>query len=434
MARRSSRVTGNAVAHAGARNNKSNVRGSAAVVGALEGRLIQCTGTWSDWLPIDIKPGQFWAKGTLTNGQCFGWRHQPGIQEDDQFTGVLCDQVLQIRQSDPMSMALYRVAIPHHNNDQGQVSKSRTRLHHFLRSDADLSAHYKQWASSDLQFSAFPEHFAGIRLLQQDPVECLFSFICSSNNHITRITSILNKLRDRFGVDIMVVDGVVYKQFPTIASLAASSEEELKSLGLGYRARYIHQTAIALSNRPDNFLHDFHQRSQVEIQTELCQLMGIGRKVADCISLFSMNQLQVVPVDTHVLQIALKHYRDRIGSITKSQTLTPKVYNQISTGFVSVFGELAGWAHSILFTADLPQFRDHLSPKKLDTNLETGTAAEFNKTDVKPETNEVKCNTEQLDIKLRVNLKCESDGIKRKIPLDSVLSDLKRPTRARRCL
>ena len=36
------------------------------------------------------------------------------------------------------------------------------------------------------------------------------------------------------------------------------------------------------------------------IRKELVELKGVGRKVADCISLFSLDCPGLVPVDTHV--------------------------------------------------------------------------------------------------------------------------------------
>ncbi len=38
---------------------------------------------------------------------------------------------------------------------------------------------------------------------RQDPAECLFSFICSSNNNIARITLMLDRLRSTYGEDLV---------------------------------------------------------------------------------------------------------------------------------------------------------------------------------------------------------------------------------------
>ncbi len=73
----------------------------------------------------------------------------------------------------------------------------------------------------------------------------------------------------------------------------------------------------------------------------------MGPKVADCIALFSMDKSTAIPVDTHVFQIATRDYG------LKMKTLTMKGYQQVRDVFVKRFGAYAGWAHSVLFAADL---------------------------------------------------------------------------------
>jgi N-glycosylase/DNA lyase len=80
-------------------------------------------------------------------------------------------------------------------------------------------------------------------------------------------------------------------------------------------------------------------------------------------------------VDTHVHKIAIKHYGLK-GSLTSKATMTPKLYDEISTRLVAVWGNYAGWAHSVhimhdhgklrrlmrmqvLFTSDLKAFASH---------------------------------------------------------------------------
>jgi N-glycosylase/DNA lyase len=70
-----------------------------------------------------------------------------------------------------------------------------------------------------------------------------------------------------------------------------------------------------------------------------------------------MDQPAVIPVDTHVYQIAAKHYLKHLP-LSKKTSITEKTYNEISGKMQSVFGSHAGWAHSVLFTADLTMFKD----------------------------------------------------------------------------
>lgn len=101
----------------------------------------------------------------------------------------------------------------------------------------------------------------------------------------------------------------------------------------------------------------------IEVRSELIELKGVGRKVADCVALFSMDCPETIPVDTHVFQIAKK-----FGFLKgASATLTAKTYEQISEAFISKYGDKAGWAHQILFAGDLNSFKDKLQEAKAAT-------------------------------------------------------------------
>jgi hypothetical protein len=85
--------------------------------------------------------------------------------------------------------------------------------------------------------------------------------------------------------------------------------------------------------------------------------------------LFCLKKLDVVPVDTHVYQIAKRDYPDGIPENTLS-SLTPKLMKIIGDFFRQRFGRFAGWAHSILFAADLSNLQFRL-PAELQKPKET---------------------------------------------------------------
>jgi hypothetical protein len=68
---------------------------------------------------------------------------------------------------------------------------------------------------------------------------------------------------------------------------------------------------------------------------------------ADCVLLMSMDKKEVIPVDTHVQQIAVKHYGFRKGSSGSKVTMTPKLYDEVNEKLTSIWGPYAGWAHSV---------------------------------------------------------------------------------------
>lgn len=78
-------------------------------------------------------------------------------------------------------------------DDEHQVKQLDTLLRDYFQLDrVSLQSCYKRWSDLDANFKAKAIHFAGIRMLRQDPWENLVSFICSSNNNIPRITQMVN--------------------------------------------------------------------------------------------------------------------------------------------------------------------------------------------------------------------------------------------------
>lgn len=59
-------------------------------------------------------------------------------------------------------------------------------LRAYFRLDINLSDCYEKWNLAHSHFNREAGKFYAIRVLDQDPVENLFSFVCSQNNHISR--------------------------------------------------------------------------------------------------------------------------------------------------------------------------------------------------------------------------------------------------------
>jgi N-glycosylase/DNA lyase len=134
-------------------------------------------------------------------------------------------------------------------------------------------------------------------------------------------------------------------RFPTVAELCSLSEQELWALGWGYRAPRLHKLARQLEERGgERFLDDLERVPEAEARAALCELCGVGRKVADCILLFSYGRGGCVPVDTHCLQLA----QTRLLPAIKGLSLTAGVYERIVARFHELFGEeYAGWAFMV---------------------------------------------------------------------------------------
>jgi N-glycosylase/DNA lyase len=255
-------------------------------------------------------------------------------------------------------------------------------LHHYLNLTPNLTSLYAQWSASDPNFARKAPQFTGIRILRQDAWEALIGFICSSNNNIARIGQMVHKLCVRYGPLLGHLDEEPYHDFPEPKALAQDGvEAELRRLGFGYRAKYIYKTACMVVEKPEGWLDSLRNPEapvfggKVEdggkwaaegregyrnAHAELLTLQGVGPKVADCVSLMGLGWGEAVPVDTHVWQIAVKDYKFGKG---KHASLTKQTYDAVGNKFRSLWGKDAGWAHSVLFTADLKSFSDRLRVK-----------------------------------------------------------------------
>ena len=95
--------------------------------------------------------------------------------------------------------------------------------------------------------------------------------------------------------------------FPSAERLSKVTVEELHSYGLGYRDEYIHRMAVKTVNGefvPESLTGLSYEEAKKLLMAE----HGIGKKVADCICVFGLHQLDAFPIDTHVKQILAAHY------------------------------------------------------------------------------------------------------------------------------
>jgi 8-oxoguanine DNA-glycosylase Ogg len=223
------------------------------------------------------------------------------------------------------------------------VSRVRQDLHIYFHLDIDFEALVEEW-SKDPVFKSKTKNIKYSRMLNQDPVETIFQFICSQNNNIKRITQLCRTISS-FGSYLCNIDGKDYYRFPTLEQLSLKTEQNLRDSGFGYRASYIEKTCRFLLDNP-TFINDLLLKDYKDAKIDLLSLHGVGPKVADCICLFGLDKRDCIPVDTHVWKIATVDYK------MKMKKLTPKTYEEIGDFFRHKF-TFAGWAHTLLFVGDL---------------------------------------------------------------------------------
>lgn len=183
-----------------------------------------------------------------------------------------------------------------------------------------------------------------------------------------------------YGPLIGHIDDQPFHDFPTPDSLTGPGvETHLRELGFGYRAGYIAKTArIVAKERPEGWLQSLYNQEPFDDNPDqkplplggregyrkaheaLLELQGVGPKVSDCVCLMGLGWGEAVPVDTHVWQIAQRDYKFGKG---KHKSLTKATYDAIGDHFRQLWGKEAGWAHSVLFAADLKTFSERLTTK-----------------------------------------------------------------------
>lgn len=337
------------------------------------------------WSKIRVDPAELNLDAVLQCGQAFRWRsYKPG-------TWVLCmhNRVLHVQQTE--SHLLYKSFGPGNGVGDDELVRDYFNL------DVSVNKLYTDWSTRDPKFHT---KTAGIRILRQDPWETLCAFICSSNNNIKRISGMVAALATEFGTFVDAVDGVKYFDFPEPKALTKpGTEAKLRELGFGYRAKYITATAEKMLTKEQDYLHKLRTADVGETVVSLQEFAGVGPKVADCVALMSLDKHSIVPVDTHMYKIASRDYKMKVPSGAKAYTAVQQMFSEL-------WGEYAGWAHSVLFTKDL-------GIDKNGVNVKPELVEEFE--EVKKEIGLQELETGNIKKEITEITETKETGVKRKI-------------------
>lgn len=155
-------------------------------------------------------------------------------------------------------------------------------------------------------------------------------------------------------------DGYDFYTFPTPEILARTTAKELARCGLGYRAKYVFETAKVVHEN-NRELERLWNLSYEKAKEELILFPGVGSKVADCVLLFSLGKLEAFPVDVWIKRAILKYYADYfpiefIGKISVKKSLTSSEYEKLNIFGRRHFGKYAGYAQEYLYFYERTQF------------------------------------------------------------------------------
>jgi len=274
---------------------------------------------------------------TLCCGQAFRWD-----KRSEWWYGVVEEHALKIRQIGNM--------LEFENIDARFVRN-------YLGLDDDLLKILSQ-IRKDTHITQAIEAFKGLRILRQDPWECLISYICATYKNIQAIEQMLSNLSKKFG-DKINFNGYDFYTFPTPERLAKATAQELAKCGLGYRAKYVSATAKMVYENCYEF-EGLRKIAYEEAKEELLNFPGVGLKVADCILLFSLGKLEAFPVDVWINRVILKYYASHfpnefIRKISSKKSLTSSEYERLSLFGRRYFGKYAGYAQEYLYHCERTQ-------------------------------------------------------------------------------
>lgn len=166
----------------------------------------------------------------------------------------------------------------------------------------DLERSYAEIISSSKNKNYFVDkaidYGRGIRILRQDPWEMLITSIATQRKNIPAIIKTVERLAQLFGHPITTEEETVFS-FPTIQEMYEATDFNLNSCGLGYRTPYV-QAAIRTVRSGRLNIQELEAYSDTSLLDTLCEIHGVGKKVASCVALFGYGRLSCVPIDVWI--------------------------------------------------------------------------------------------------------------------------------------
>jgi N-glycosylase/DNA lyase len=272
---------------------------------------------------------------SINSGQYFLWEKMKNT-----WYGVYGENILKITEIENKKKdeIIYEFdSFPEYNNWQNYI---------FRKDDNYDEIIYE--ISKNKKIKNIIQKYPGLRILRQKPIQCIFSFLCSSNNNIPRIRLMLRNLSKKYGKKIIFDDREFYT-FPDLKSLSNAPIQDLLSCGLGYRAKFISNSAKDILN--ERISIEFLKKKEYEFaKEELLKLDGIGEKIADCILLFSFDKLEAFPIDIWIIKFLYQNLQQVIKTqINSNSKVSAGQYRKISKEIRRYYGKYSGYIQQYIY-------------------------------------------------------------------------------------
>ena len=297
---------------------------------------------------LSLSELQFNPEVTFTSGQTFRWR-KITTQDGIEWLGVVSGHVLLVDNAQIRCIGRWRSS----SSESDQTDFDETFRSYFSFRDNLHKIHSS--FPQDQFLSDSIRTYGGLRILTQDPWECLVSFVCSINKNIPGISSMIELLSSRFGEKIITLNGPIFS-FPTASKLQEASKSELLDCKVGFRWRFIQFISRQVASGKFD-LYSLRHKKYDELRNDLISelsgnTLGVGHKVADCVSLFAYHRTEAFPIDVWILRCLKKQYADKFGFGTLLEhrnALTPKLYESVHERALKYFGPYCGYAQQYLY-------------------------------------------------------------------------------------
>ena len=250
---------------------------------------------------------------TLGCGQAHRWR-----KEGDVWTGVLGNEIVEMRQ------------LPDGVEVTG--SERRSEIERYLGGEDDLETIIDSISKADPYLAGLASNCPGMRILRQEPWECLATYVLATNANVARIGKMVESVCDHFGTDL----GRRHA-FPTPKQIL-DKQEELPECRLGFRE----DRFLILAERVETGDLDPYAMKELDYRecvSALKEIKGVGPKVADCVALFAFEHMNAFPVDARIQKVM-----ENIYGVTGS-------YTTVSEYGMRKFEPYAGYAQEFLYHA-----------------------------------------------------------------------------------
>ncbi len=258
---------------------------------------------------------------TLSCGQVFRW------EKNDWWTGIVSGSVIRAKQNGSELLI--------------ESKLDKNFVQDYFRLDDDMERIYSE-INKDKLMDSLIQKYRGLRLIRQDPWECLVSYICSSNNTIRNIKNSIKRMCKCFGEELERG----YYSFPAPEALAQVHINDMAQCKLGFRAPRVLKVASMVAAREFD-LYRIKDMPYQEGRRELMKIEGVGGKIADCVLLFAFGKLESFPVDTHIEHIMDSFYGEHFKNVKKS-----KKREEIAEFAKQYFGRYCGYAQEYLYMED----------------------------------------------------------------------------------